>query len=76
LNSNSSLDNPLLKAVFLDRDGVFIKRRLKVSTLPRWQQVQFLPGALEAISTLYRAGFTIFIVTNQRGMALGKNPSG
>ncbi len=61
-----------MKAAFLDRDGVIIQKAPEDEYIARWEQVQFLPGALEAVSTLYRAGFKIFIVTNQRGVALGK----
>jgi histidinol phosphatase-like enzyme len=61
-----------VKAVFLDRDGVIIQKAPEGEYIARWEQVQFLPGALEGISSLYRAGFKIIVITNQRGVALGK----
>jgi histidinol-phosphate phosphatase family protein len=61
-----------LKAIFFDRDGVIIRKAPEGEYIARWEQVQFLQGALDGVSTLYRAGFKIFIVTNQRGVALGK----
>jgi len=61
-----------MKAVFLDRDGVIIERAPEGEYVTDWESVQFLPGALASVSALYRAGFKIVIVTNQRGVALGK----
>ncbi|HZQ18952.1 MAG TPA: HAD family hydrolase [Terriglobales bacterium] len=59
-------------AVFLDRDGVIIEKAPEGQYVSRWENVRFIPGAIGAISTLYAAGFKIFIVTNQRGLALRK----
>jgi D-glycero-D-manno-heptose 1,7-bisphosphate phosphatase len=49
--------------VLLDRDGV-INRDAKPGILSV-EQFQFLPGAIDAIAALTRAGFTIAICTNQ-----------
>ena len=58
----------LLRAILLDRDGVINAKASEgeyITTLSN----QLLPGAVEAIAGLFRSGFEIFIVTNQRGLA-------
>jgi D-glycero-D-manno-heptose 1,7-bisphosphate phosphatase len=59
-------------AVFLDRDGVIIKKAPEGEYIADCSQVEYLPGALESVRDLCEAGFRIFIVTNQRGLALHK----
>ena len=59
-------------AAFLDRDGVIIRKAPEGDYVARWEEVEFLPDALESVASLYRAGFKIIIVTNQRGIATGK----
>lgn len=61
-----------MTAVFLDRDGVIIEKAPEGSYVSSWKEVRFLPGAIRAVSALYRSGFKIVIVTNQRGLALRK----
>ena len=57
-------------AVFLDRDGVINVNR--VDHVKSWEEFAFLPGAIEAIAELTRAGLDVFVITNQaivnRGM--------
>lgn len=58
--------------VFLDRDGT-----INVSPPPQEYvtdaaDLQLLPGAGEAIASLNQAGIWVGIVTNQRGVALGR----
>ena len=53
----------MLSAVFLDRDGVINENRDHHVT--SWQEFRFLPGALEAVTRLSRAGVRVFVVTNQ-----------
>ena len=60
------------KAIFLDRDGVIIRKAPEGEYISRSEDVEVIPGALEAIAEFYRAGFKIIIATNQRGIALGK----
>ncbi len=55
--------------VLLDRDGVINEDLPTGVTSP--EEFHLLPGALEALATLTRAGFRIAIVTNQS--AVGKN---
>jgi D-glycero-D-manno-heptose 1,7-bisphosphate phosphatase len=60
-----------MKVVFLDRDGVINKYpgdRLYVTSLKKFR---FLPRAKEAIALLSRAGFKIFVVSNQAGVGKG-----
>ena len=56
--------------VFLDRDGV-INRRIIDGYVRRPDELALLPGAIEAIAAVTRAGLHCAVVTNQRGIALG-----
>lgn len=56
------------RAVFLDRDGVI---NLDRGYVHRWEEFQFVPGAVEAMAQLTAAGWQIVIVTNQSGIARG-----
>jgi D,D-heptose 1,7-bisphosphate phosphatase len=58
----------LRKAAFLDRDGVINVDRAYVS---RWEDFEFVPGAVEAMRALKQAGFALVVVTNQSGIARG-----
>jgi len=62
--------NPLsTRAVFLDRDGVINHKAPEGDYIRTWGEVQFIPGAVEAVASLNRAGYKVFVVTNQRGIA-------
>jgi D-glycero-D-manno-heptose 1,7-bisphosphate phosphatase len=54
--------------VFLDRDGTINE---DVGYLNAFDRLTYIPGALDAIRLLSRAGYQIAIVTNQAGLALG-----
>jgi D-glycero-D-manno-heptose 1,7-bisphosphate phosphatase len=56
------------RAAFLDRDGVINR---EVGYLHRWEDFEFLPGALQAMKRLHDAGYALVIVTNQSGIARG-----
>ncbi|WP_107037601.1 HAD-IIIA family hydrolase [Brumimicrobium mesophilum] len=56
--------------LFLDRDGVINKKRDN-DYVKNLDELEFLPGALEAISTLYKYFHKVFIVTNQQGIGKG-----
>jgi D-glycero-D-manno-heptose 1,7-bisphosphate phosphatase len=58
----------LRPAVFVDRDGTIIAER---SYLADPAGVHLVPGALEALADLQRAGFLLVTVTNQSGVARG-----
>lgn len=60
------------KAIFLDRDGVLnevLSERVKFVNRP--EQLYLLEGAAEAVAEFTRAGFEVFVVTNQGGVGLG-----
>jgi len=56
---------------FLDRDGI-INRKLPGDFVKSWQEFEFLPGVFEALRTLKEHGFRLILVTNQRGISLGR----
>src|SRR5688500_5693601 len=56
-------------AVFLDRDGVINEYRSEY--VRTWEELRFLPGAMEAIARLTRAGIPVVVVTNQSGIGRG-----
>ncbi len=60
-----------VKTVFLDRDGV-LNRRIIGDYVTCWPEFELLDGVLEAIASLNRSGYRTVVVTNQRGIALGR----
>ena len=60
-----------MRYVFLDRDGVLNRKLPEGAYVSDWTQFQWLPGAIEAVGRLNRAGLTVIVVSNQRGIALG-----
>jgi D-glycero-D-manno-heptose 1,7-bisphosphate phosphatase len=65
------MDARLVRYVFLDRDGVLNRKMPEGAYVCDWAQFQWLPGATEAVARMNRAGFTVILVSNQRGIALG-----
>jgi D-glycero-D-manno-heptose 1,7-bisphosphate phosphatase len=59
------------KAVFLDRDGVINRKPPEGDYVTRWEDFHVLPGVVEGIAQLNRAGFDVIVVTNQRCIAKG-----
>ncbi|MDR1943794.1 MAG: HAD-IIIA family hydrolase [Synergistaceae bacterium] len=65
------------KAVFLDRDGV-INANVYYEKWGEWEapmspeDVVIIPGAIEAMLLLQRAGFSLFVISNQGAFAKGK----
>jgi len=55
-------------AVFLDRDGTLLH---DPGYLSRLDDLQWFPWSLDAVRLLNRAGFLVFVITNQGGIALG-----
>src|SRR5712692_8148099 len=58
-------------AAFLDRDGVINQKATEGQYVTRWEDFHVLPGAVEAIAQLNRAGLSVIVVTNQRCVAKG-----
>ncbi len=58
-----------MKFVFLDRDGVINEFPGNGNYVTKVKNFRFLPGSLEAIHLLTQAGFTIFVISNQAGVA-------
>ncbi|HTU31229.1 MAG TPA: HAD family hydrolase [Solirubrobacteraceae bacterium] len=61
-----------LQAVFLDRDGTINVKAPEGHYITRPEQLTLLPGAAEGIRMLNDAGVPVVVVTNQRGVALGR----
>lgn len=57
-----------MKAVFLDKDGTLIKD-VPYNVNP--SLIQPLPGVIQGLQTLHRAGYKLIIVSNQSGVARG-----
>ncbi len=66
-----TINRSLVRYVFLDRDGVLNRKLPEGAYVTSWEQFQWLPGAIEAIARMNRAGMTVILVSNQRGIALG-----
>lgn len=57
------------QTIFLDRDGVVVRNREDYTK--SWSEVEFLPGALDALRRLSEAGLRLMIVTNQSAVGRG-----
>ena len=67
----------MVKAVFLDRDGVInanLERNGKPVAPTRFAEFRILPGVEEATRKLKAAGFLLVVVTNQPDVATGRTP--
>lgn len=58
--------------MFLDRDGVMNRKLPEGEYVSSWERFELLPGVVEAVARLNRAGLRVVVVTNQRGVALGR----
>jgi histidinol-phosphate phosphatase family protein len=56
------------RAVFLDRDGVL---NVEGGSVVRPEDLQLLPGAVDAVARLTRAGWPVFVYTNQAAVGRG-----
>ena len=63
---------PALTTVFLDRDGVINVSPAEGDYVESWSEFAFAPGAVDAVARLRGAGLRVVVVTNQRGVALGR----
>ncbi len=55
-------------AVFLDRDGTMVH---DPGYLCRLEELRWFPWTIDAVRLLNRAGFLVFVTTNQGGVGLG-----
>ena len=60
-----------MKLVFLDRDGVINEFPGNGKYVTKLKEFHFIPGSLEALRTLTKGHFTIFIISNQAGVSKG-----
>jgi len=61
----------MVRAIFLDRDGVINQKMPEDRYVTRWAEVEFLPGGAEAVRRFRKAGFQVVVVSNQRAVAKG-----
>jgi D-glycero-D-manno-heptose 1,7-bisphosphate phosphatase len=68
----ADVPSPRRRAAFLDRDGVLNYKHPDLYYVLTPDQLQLLPGAAPGLKLLAAAGFRLFVVTNQRAVALGQ----
>ena len=57
------------KPIFLDRDGVLNERVATYVSSP--EDLRLFPWTIEALAKLHEAGFDLYVVSNQQGVAKG-----
>ena len=60
------------RCLFLDRDGVINAAPPEGEYIRSWDEVRLLPEAVAWIRLFKAAGFLAIVITNQRGIALGR----
>ena len=60
------------RAAFLDRDGTINEKAPEGDYITTPEQFRFLDGAEQAVRMLDGDGWRVVVVTNQRGVALGR----
>jgi D-glycero-D-manno-heptose 1,7-bisphosphate phosphatase len=60
-----------MKVVFLDRDGVINEFPGDGKYVTKLKEFRFVPGALDAMRILTQEGYSIFVISNQAGVAKG-----
>jgi D-glycero-D-manno-heptose 1,7-bisphosphate phosphatase len=64
------------RTAFLDRDGTINAKAPEGEYVRSPAEFRYLPGAEDAIRLLADAGWRVVVVTNQRGIALGRMTAG
>jgi D-glycero-D-manno-heptose 1,7-bisphosphate phosphatase len=62
--------------VIVDRDGTLNERPPRAAYITRPDQLEWLPGALEALRSFADKGWRVIVVTNQAGIARGALTAG
>lgn len=70
-NSSAMTFSKRIRTVFLDRDGVLNQKMPEGHYVTSWKEFRPLPGVVDAVGRLNRAGLRVLVVSNQRGIALG-----
>lgn len=60
-----------MKVVFLDRDGVINEFPGNGKYVTKLKEFHFVPGSLDALRILTKEGYSIFVISNQAGVAKG-----
>lgn len=60
------------RTIFLDRDGVINRKAPEGDYVKSWKEFDFLPGALNALCLFAKYHVRVVVLTNQRGIALGR----
>ncbi len=58
-------------AVLIDRDGVLNEKMPKGEYVQSWSDWKWIDGALEALRMYHKAGYRVFLISNQAGIARG-----
>lgn len=72
--ANGELRNKRSKIIFLDRDGVINKDPggwTPYDYVTEFDELQFLPGALDALAKLNHTGYDVVVISNQAGVGKG-----
>ena len=59
------------RILLIDRDGVISRRLARGQYVATWEQFEFVPETVQAMSELADDGFEFIVITNQAGIALG-----
>jgi D-glycero-D-manno-heptose 1,7-bisphosphate phosphatase len=57
------------RVVLLDRDGII--NRMRTDYVKSWEELELVPGSLDAVARLSAAGREVIIVTNQSAIGRG-----
>lgn len=61
-----------ISTAFLDRDGVLNRRAAEGDYIKSPDELEMLDGAVDGVRLLNEHGILVLVVTNQRGIALGR----